>query len=110
MTTANTMNVAKLFRCAIYARKSTEHNLDLAFNSHRLTFRKQEFAILRQRDAVGAACPFAYHRNLASRVEMIGLSDPDVGKIKTAISSTDRTFGENETFLDKLRNHRNRVR
>jgi hypothetical protein len=23
----------KLFRCAIYTRKSTEHNLDLAFNS-----------------------------------------------------------------------------
>jgi len=25
--------VSKLFRCAIYTRKSTEHNLDLAFNS-----------------------------------------------------------------------------
>ena len=23
----------KLFRCAIYTRKSTEHNLDLEFNS-----------------------------------------------------------------------------
>src|ERR1700686_2268811 len=30
-----TMNgaVSKLARCAIYTRKSTEHNLDLAFNS-----------------------------------------------------------------------------
>ena len=25
--------VSKLSRCAIYTRKSTEHNLDLAFNS-----------------------------------------------------------------------------
>ena len=25
--------VSKLARCAIYTRKSTEHNLDLAFNS-----------------------------------------------------------------------------
>ncbi len=25
--------VTKLFRCAIYTRKSTEHNLDLEFNS-----------------------------------------------------------------------------
>src|SRR5437762_8215056 len=25
--------VSKLFHCAIYTRKSTEHNLDLAFNS-----------------------------------------------------------------------------
>ena len=25
--------IGKLFRCAIYTRKSTEHNLDLAFNS-----------------------------------------------------------------------------
>src|SRR5206468_1083867 len=32
---ADTMNgpVTKLARCAIYTRKSTEHNLDLAFNS-----------------------------------------------------------------------------
>jgi site-specific DNA recombinase len=35
MTTTNTMNgsVNKLLRCAIYARKSSEHNLDLAFTS-----------------------------------------------------------------------------
>ena len=35
MATANNMNgrVSKLFRCAIYARKSSEHNLDLAFTS-----------------------------------------------------------------------------
>lgn len=26
-------NVKRLFRCAIYTRKSTKHNLDLAFNS-----------------------------------------------------------------------------
>jgi hypothetical protein len=35
MPTTNTMNapVSKLVRCAIYARKSSEHNLDLAFTS-----------------------------------------------------------------------------
>ena len=35
MTTAASMNgpVSKLARCAIYARKSSEHNLDLAFTS-----------------------------------------------------------------------------
>jgi site-specific DNA recombinase len=35
MTTANNVNgpVSKLLRCAIYARKSSEHNLDLAFTS-----------------------------------------------------------------------------
>jgi hypothetical protein len=34
-TTPGSMNGAtsKLFRCAIYTRKSTDHNLDLAFNS-----------------------------------------------------------------------------
>ena len=34
-TTPGSVNGAtsKLFRCAIYTRKSTEHNLDLAFNS-----------------------------------------------------------------------------
>ena len=35
MTTTNIMNgpASKLLRCAIYTRKSTEHNLDLAFTS-----------------------------------------------------------------------------
>jgi site-specific DNA recombinase len=35
MATANKLDgpVGKLFRCAIYVRKSTEHNLDLAFTS-----------------------------------------------------------------------------
>jgi hypothetical protein len=30
--------VQKLVRCAIYTRKSTEHNLDLAFTSLRSAF------------------------------------------------------------------------
>ena len=30
---SGTMNVLKLTRCAVYTRKSSEHNLDLAFTS-----------------------------------------------------------------------------
>src|SRR5437588_6416333 len=30
---SGTMNVRKLTRCAVYTRKSSEHNLDLAFTS-----------------------------------------------------------------------------
>jgi hypothetical protein len=46
----------KLLRCAIYTRKSTEHNLDLEFNS--LDAQREAYELLRPMILEGdAACP-----------------------------------------------------
>ena len=47
----------KLFRCAIYTRKSTEHNLDLEFNS--LDAQREACEAWRWRNAPTATNQFA---------------------------------------------------
>src|SRR5262245_22794544 len=66
-------------------------------------FRRQQVALGRHRQAVGAIGLLAHEIDLSARIEPVDSIGADVGEVEPAIGRGDRSFGEDESLLHQLR-------
>jgi hypothetical protein len=61
-----------------------------------------EVAVAGERKPVRPVGVLAHDRNLAGGIKIVSLADPDIGEIEAALGGPDRSFGEDEIFLDQF--------
>src|SRR5882757_11510778 len=69
-------------------------------------FREKEFAVLVERESIGAIGGFTHRRDLAGRVQQVRPADTvigaDIGEIERAVGGPKRTLREYKSLLDEF--------